>query len=116
MIASIVIACATVRVRTRAPGLQPSISRSVMAAISSRYAAIASPWKGGSMRRRIRRCGSSSRRRTDVRPTTGSMIPSRGSPTLYCAGFHLNISSMSARSETCTSGPTSASFVRNTGP
>jgi hypothetical protein len=41
---------------------------------------------------------------------------SRGSATLYCAGFHLNICSIRARSATWNISPTIASFVLKRGP
>src|SRR4051794_34101733 len=60
-------------------------------------------------------CSRPSSRRIDDGPVTGSMT-CRGSPTLNCAGFHLNTCSTRSRSATWTSSPMITSFVRNTRP
>src|SRR4051794_22436980 len=60
-------------------------------------------------------CSRPSSRRIDDGPVTGSMT-CRGSPTLNCAGFHLNTCSTRSRSATWTSSPMITSFVRKTRP
>src|SRR3954470_3928398 len=60
-------------------------------------------------------CSRPSSRRIDDGPITGYMT-CRGSPTLNCAGFHLNTCSTRSRSATWTSSPMITSFVRKTRP
>ena len=71
-ITSSVSACMRSSAWTGRPGVQPSSSAAASCAIVSRQRASASPWKGGSIRRRSFRCSSPSRTRIERGPANGS--------------------------------------------
>ena len=65
-------ACMRSSVFSGLPGAQEASSSSATLAIVSRQRASASPWNGGSIRRRSRRCSSPSSTRIERGPANGS--------------------------------------------
>ena len=66
------IACMLSWRRNRSPSGQAATSRSVASVITRSYARIRSPWNGGSMSLRRRRCSSPSSRSSERSPRTGA--------------------------------------------
>ena len=103
MITSSVSACMRGWVANAVPRGQRSTSAAASSAIRSRCARMRSPWNGGSISLRWRRCGGPSRMRIELRPTNGSRKLEL-SPAVRTSGEAVNTVRTSAGSETTTIG------------
>ena len=104
-ITSSVIACMLgISAKASSTG-QRAISRSVASAINLPYAAMRSPWNGGSSSLRCRRCARPSSRRIEVGPNIGA-IGDRSSPTMSLSGPAVNSVLMASGSVTKTTSLT----------
>ena len=103
MITSSVSACMRPWTAIGSPAGQRSTSAAASRPISSRCARMRSPWNGGSMSLRWRRCAAPSRTRIELGPTNGSMKLELA-PAIATSGGAANTVRTSAGSETITSG------------